>query len=71
MHPEEGDIDVHSFLHAICPLKVFISAGEASGDAFSGRLMAALREAAAPTPVEFYGIGGCGARATRNCKKKT
>ncbi len=38
-------------------LKVFITAGEASGDALGASLMAALR-AQAGQPIEFYGVGG-------------
>ncbi|HET7594034.1 MAG TPA: lipid-A-disaccharide synthase, partial [Stellaceae bacterium] len=36
---------------------VYIIAGEPSGDALGGRLMAALRERS-PTPLRFAGIGG-------------
>jgi lipid-A-disaccharide synthase len=39
------------------PLKVFVVAGEPSGDLIGGRLMAALR-ALAPEGVEFRGVGG-------------
>lgn len=37
--------------------RIFLIAGEASGDLLGGRLMAALRDQA-PGPVEFDGIGG-------------
>lgn len=39
------------------PLKLYIVAGEASGDALGGRLMAGLKRLA-DRPVEFHGIGG-------------
>lgn len=39
------------------PLRIFIIAGEASGDALGGALMAALKTLAG-RPVEFAGIGG-------------
>ncbi|HAE00066.1 MAG TPA: lipid-A-disaccharide synthase, partial [Rhodospirillaceae bacterium] len=39
------------------PLKVFISAGEVSGDILGGRLIAALK-ALSPHGVELQGIGG-------------
>ena len=39
------------------PLRIFLVAGEASGDALGGRLMAAL-SAHADRPVEFRGVGG-------------
>lgn len=37
--------------------RIFLIAGEASGDLLGGRLMAALR-AQAPGPIEFDGVGG-------------
>ena len=39
------------------PLRIFLVAGEASGDALGGRLMAALKECT-DQPTEFRGIGG-------------
>lgn len=39
------------------PLKLFILAGEPSGDLLGGRLMAALRRTA-DAPVVFHGVGG-------------
>ncbi len=39
-------------------LKIFIVAGEMSGDALGGRLMTALQSISAPKQIEFYGIGG-------------
>ena len=39
------------------PVTVFIAAGEASGDALGGRLMAALKSTP-DRPVQFHGIGG-------------
>ncbi len=39
------------------PLKVFLIAGEESGDALGARLMQALREAAG-SDVRFFGVGG-------------
>lgn len=39
------------------PLKIFVIAGEPSGDLLGGRLMAALRRVS-PQPVEFAGVGG-------------
>lgn len=39
------------------PLRIFLVAGEPSGDLLGGRLMAALR-ALAQRPIEFRGVGG-------------
>jgi len=39
------------------PLRLFLIAGEASGDLIGARLMAALREAW-PAPIQFVGVGG-------------
>src|SRR5690349_18980071 len=39
------------------PLLIYVIAGEPSGDALGGSLMAALRERS-PTPLRFAGIGG-------------
>ena len=39
------------------PTLIYVIAGEPSGDALGGRLMAALRERS-PTPLRFAGIGG-------------
>jgi len=41
------------------PLKIFLAAGEESGDRLGASLMAAI-QAAAPTAVTFEGIGGAG-----------
>lgn len=38
-------------------LRVFVVAGEVSGDSLASRLMAALR-ALSPVPVRFAGVGG-------------
>jgi lipid-A-disaccharide synthase len=38
-------------------MKIYIIAGEASGDIYGARLMEALRRLS-PEPVEFYGVGG-------------
>lgn len=40
------------------PIKIFIIAGEPSGDLLGGRLMAALQEIAPPRGIEFAGVGG-------------
>lgn len=40
------------------PLRIFISAGESSGDALGGRLIAAIRQLLGDRPVIFQGIGG-------------
>lgn len=40
------------------PMKIFLIAGEPSGDLLGGRLMAALRENAPPRGIEFAGVGG-------------
>lgn len=39
------------------PLKLYLIAGETSGDLLAGRLIAALRRAT-DRPIEFYGVGG-------------
>ncbi len=39
------------------PLRIFLVAGEASGDALGGRLMAALKDCT-DRPIEFRGVGG-------------
>lgn len=39
------------------PLRIFLVAGEPSGDLLGGRLMTALR-ALSPRPIEFRGVGG-------------
>ncbi len=41
------------------PVKIFLIAGEASGDFLGARLMQALRQEAGDS-VEFYGVGGAG-----------
>lgn len=40
-------------------LRVFVVAGEVSGDSLASRLMASLR-ALSPVPVRFAGVGGSG-----------
>lgn len=40
------------------PLRLFLVAGEASGDELGAKLMAALREQASPRAVAFSGVGG-------------
>jgi lipid-A-disaccharide synthase len=40
-------------------LRVFVVAGEVSGDSLASRLMASLRKLS-PVPVRFAGVGGCG-----------
>jgi lipid-A-disaccharide synthase len=40
-------------------LRVFVVAGEVSGDSLASRLMASLRELS-PVPVRFAGVGGSG-----------
>ena len=42
----------------MAPLRIFLVAGEPSGDALGARLMAALREVAGPDHVVFSGVGG-------------
>lgn len=42
----------------MAPLRVFLVAGEPSGDALGGRLMAALRQVAGTGNVVFAGVGG-------------
>ncbi len=42
----------------MAPLRIFLVAGEPSGDALGARLMAALREVAGPDRVVFAGVGG-------------
>ncbi|GJM93109.1 hypothetical protein PR202_ga09635 [Eleusine coracana subsp. coracana] len=39
-------------------LRVFVVAGEVSGDSLASRLMASLR-VLSPVPVRFAGVGGC------------
>lgn len=39
------------------PLRLFIVAGEHSGDALGGKLMAALKQAAGDSPIDFAGVG--------------
>lgn len=39
------------------PLRIYIIAGEASGDLLGGRLMASLKHLS-PQPISFFGIGG-------------
>jgi len=39
-------------------LRVFVVAGEVSGDSLASRLMASLK-ALSPVPVRFAGVGGC------------
>jgi len=45
------------------PLKIAISAGEASGDQQGAALLEALREIASPRPIEAWGVGGHRLRA--------
>jgi lipid-A-disaccharide synthase len=40
-------------------LRLFVVAGEVSGDSLASRLMASLRELS-PVPVRFAGVGGSG-----------
>ena len=40
------------------PLKIAISAGEASGDQQGAALLEALRDVASPRPIEVWGVGG-------------
>lgn len=43
--------------NALSPLKIYVVAGEASGDALGGAVFARLREISS-RPLEFYGVGG-------------
>src|SRR5579859_3686220 len=45
----------------MCPVRILISAGEASGDMYGAQLMEALRRAAVPaqdSQLTFFGAGG-------------